>query len=345
VTEGATLTLPRRRLLQTTAVGGGLAVSPGVALAGAARQAQPVRPPAAYDPDGQYAVDVEDVEYRRAGDEAWLARVYRPRGPGPFPALLDVHAGGWTILDRTFQASLDQTLAASGLVVVAVDFRQGAAHPYPSSLQDINYAVRWLTAHAPAFAADARVLGAVGVSSGAHLALLSAMRPNDPRYAALPLPAAPAGAALAYVLADSPVVDTYGRYLYAREAGRADLAGAHEAFFGSLEAMDEASPQRILERGERARLVPMLHLQGTADANVPLAMGVRFAAAYRAAGGPIEFVAFPDAPHGFSLVPGPDAGRAIRLMRAFVARQLSGTGPRRLPRTGDPDDRGWPDPA
>jgi dipeptidyl aminopeptidase/acylaminoacyl peptidase len=172
------------------------------------------------------------------------------------------------------------------------------------------------------------------------------MRPDDPRYAALPLPDAPAGAAaLAYMLADSPVVDSYGRYVYAQEAGRTDLTAAHEAFFGSPEAMDEASPQRILERREAARLVPVLHLQGTADASVPFAMGARFAAAYRAAGGPLEFVAFPDAPHGFSLTPGPDAERAVRLMRAFVARQLSGAGPRRLPRTGDPDDLGGPDPA
>ena len=291
----------------------------------------------AYDPNGAYAVDVFDVEYRRAGHEAWLARVYRPQAPGPFPALLDLHAGAWSWFDRTLQAPIDRALAASGLVVVAIDFRQGAAHPYPSSLQDINYAVRWLVAHAEELGADARALGAVGASSGGHLALLSAMRPDDPRYAALPLPEAPGGAAaLAYVLAESPVVDSYGRYLYAGAAGRADLTEGHEAFFGSPEAMDEASPQRILERRERPRLVPVLHLHGTADANVPFAMGARFAAAYRAAGGPIEFVAFPEAPHVFSLTPGPDAARALRLMRAFVARQFSGAGPCRRPRSAAP---------
>src|SRR4051794_22237676 len=115
--------------------------------------------PVAYDPNGTYAVDVFDVEYRRAGREAWLARVYQPRGPGPFPALLDVHGGVWMRADRLVQAPIDQALAASGLVVVAIDFRHGVAHPYPSSLEDINYAVRWLTGRAAAFNADARILG------------------------------------------------------------------------------------------------------------------------------------------------------------------------------------------
>src|SRR5262249_57884264 len=102
------------------------------------------------------------------------------------------------------------------------------------------------------------ILGLAGSPSGCHSALLSALRPDDPRYAALPLPEAPGAAAdLAYVLADSPVVDSYGRYLYARAAGRTDLTQGHEAFFGDPETMDEASPQGILDRGEPARLVPV----------------------------------------------------------------------------------------
>ena len=33
-----------------------------------------------YDPAAQFEVTSEDVEYRRDGDDVWLARVYRPRG-------------------------------------------------------------------------------------------------------------------------------------------------------------------------------------------------------------------------------------------------------------------------
>jgi hypothetical protein len=35
-----------------------------------------------------HAFDVEDIEYLRQGDKPLLARVFRPRGEGPFPALV-----------------------------------------------------------------------------------------------------------------------------------------------------------------------------------------------------------------------------------------------------------------
>src|SRR5205085_7609946 len=89
-----------------------------------------------FDPARRYEVEHFDVEYRRAGSEAWLARVYRPLGDGPFPALLDVHGGIWTYLDRTADAPLDEELASSGLVVVAIDFRLAPEHPYPASIAD-----------------------------------------------------------------------------------------------------------------------------------------------------------------------------------------------------------------
>jgi acetyl esterase/lipase len=62
----------------------------------------------------------------------------------------------------------------------------GGQDPYPSSLADINYATRWGKAHAADFKADASTVGGLGVSSGGHLILLSAMRPFDPRYTNLP---------------------------------------------------------------------------------------------------------------------------------------------------------------
>src|SRR4051812_38550121 len=87
-----------------------------------------------YDPAAQYEVATEDVEYRREGGEAWLARVYRPCGAGSFPTLLDVHGGAWSMGDRLNDAPMDEALAASGMVVVAVDFRLAPQHAYPASL-------------------------------------------------------------------------------------------------------------------------------------------------------------------------------------------------------------------
>jgi acetyl esterase/lipase len=276
-----------------------------------------------YDPSGSYQVRVFDVTYREEQDSSWPARIYQPEGPGPFPALLDVHGGAWNRGSYTNNELIDQALAASGLVVVAIALRRAPQHIYPAQATDVNYATRWLKAHARDFNADPRRLGGLGTSSGGHTIMSSAMRPQDPRYRALPLPAAGGtDATLAYVLAAWPVLDSYARYLYAKENNRAQLVESTEAYFLTEEAMKEGNPQLILERGEQTHLPPVLILQGTADDNVPLSIPRRFVETYRAAGGEIQIEWFPEMPHGFGSKPGPEAERAWALMKAFVAGQL-----------------------
>ena len=44
---------------------------------------------------------------------------------------------------------------------------------------------------------------------------------------------------------------------------------------------------------------------------------------YRERGGSVELELFPDMPHGFARTPGPESDRALELMKAFVAGQLT----------------------
>lgn len=277
-----------------------------------------------YDPASHYDVEVFDVTYRQSSDGDLPARIYQPRGAGPFPALLDVHGGAWnrgTYLDNQ---RIDYALAASGLVVAAIEFRQAPAHTYPTQVADVNVGTRWFKAHVHEFNGEARQLGGLGTSSGGHTMMLSAMRPHDARYAGLELPEAEGlDATLAYVLAAWPLLDSYARYGFAKAQGNASLMSATEAYFVTEEAMQEGNPQLILERGESVELPPTLIVQGTADNNVPLSVSERFEASYRAAGGFVERELFPDMPHGFARDEGAESDRAISLMKAFVARQLT----------------------
>jgi acetyl esterase len=215
-------------------------------------------------PERTYEVDFSDVEYRRDGDRSFLVRIYQPRGEGPFPALIEIHGGAWTSNDRLQNAPLVTELAASGLVVGSVDFRSGSEAPYPASMADISCATRWLKTHAREFNGTAEGLGGLGLSSGGHMVMLSAMRPRDPRYLEHQVTGA-ADASLAYVMMGWPVIDPYARYLHARQQGRASLLESHHQYFGDEETMREANPQLILERGESVTLPPALIFQG-ADA-------------------------------------------------------------------------------
>jgi hypothetical protein len=74
-----------------------------------------------YDPSRKFEFKTFDLEYRRNPIRALMARVYQPEGAGPFPVLVDVHAGAWNGQDRTANQLMDKGLAEGGILVVAID--------------------------------------------------------------------------------------------------------------------------------------------------------------------------------------------------------------------------------
>ena len=241
----------------------------------------------------RFEIEMRDLEYQRVDGTSLLARLYRPIGPvnsaKRFPALIDVHGGAWASGDRLNNAPLDEALARSGIVVLAIDFRMPPQHRYPASIGDVNLATRWLKAHAAEFGSRRELVGGLGTSSGAHQLLLSVLKPTDPRYAALPLAEAPAeDASLPYVVLCWPISDPLARYRMVREKGNTRLVESHDAYWNSEAEMAEGNPQLILERGETGPLPPAILVQGLADDNVTPDMADRFAASYRARGGELE---------------------------------------------------------
>ena len=280
-----------------------------------------------YNPTRQHEVNVHELEYRNDGTASWTVTIFQPQGDGPFPALVDVHGGAWNRGDRTADEVMNRALAASGIVVAAIDFRLAPEHPYPAQVQDTNFAIRWLKANAARFNADPDTVGGMGCSSGGHTLMLTAMRPGDDRYAALGLPEAPEhDASVAYTVCCWPVLDPYARYLYAQDSNNERLAASSEAYFLDQDTMKEGNPQHILERAEKVALPPTLIIQGTRDDNVPLSIPQRFEEAYRSAGGDIQVEYFPDQVHGFGNMPGPESDRAIGMIKAFIARCLAPAG-------------------
>lgn len=277
----------------------------------------------AYNPSAHYEMKVWDVPYRHDPARTLLARIYQPQGEGPFPTLLDVHGGAWNAQDRTANVLVDERLAASGVLVVAIDVRLADEAPYPASVTDVNYGIRWLKSQAHEWHGDPETLGVLGSSSGGHVVELCAMRPHDSRYTVHPLPQAPhLEATMHYVILRSPISDPLARYEQATKMQRAVLIKNSEIYFKPWETIVEGNPQRILERGESVALPPMIILQGELDDNVLPAIQERFQATYRAAGGDIDLAIFPGADHRWVASPGVQTDRAIDMMKAFIARQL-----------------------
>ncbi|MGE5220348.1 MAG: alpha/beta hydrolase [Chloroflexota bacterium] len=271
----------------------------------------------------QYDVDVRDVEYQRLGGKSWLARIYQPKGPGPFPTIVDVHGGAWHNGDRLNNAGIDQALAAKGILVAALDFRQPPEAGYPASICDVNLAVRWLKVQACEFKGTTAV-GAFGNSSGGHQVVLSALRPRDSAYSALPLVNHPEiDASLSYVIAAWPVICPLYRFRFAKELSRQEHIKAHIDYWRTEEAMAEGSPQTIVDGNERIELPSILMLLKENDKNHPLEMQQRFIASYKKRGGAIEVHTFVGLPE-HRMVPSPDKPETMRFMdtvTAFIRRQ------------------------
>jgi acetyl esterase len=255
-----------------------------------------------------YEYTTQDVEYLRHGDRRFMARLFKPQGAGPFPAIIEIHGGAWCNGDLNECQIYAEGFARAGLAVASIDFRH-AADGYPTSLADINYAIRWVKANASELNTRADLIGSAGQSSGGHLAMLAAMRPNDPRYAAIQLPSsAPAvDATVGAVAMLWPVINPLSRYRHALRARDSanppawvgSIPQRHDTYWKTEANMAEGNPVLILERGEKVLTPPAIWIQGRPDivhdyrdpdSPIPANEPERFTANYRKAGGDIELL-------------------------------------------------------
>ena len=277
-----------------------------------------------YDPNTNYEIKIWEEDFRQVPTRMLLARICQPVGDGPFPALLDLHGGAWAGKDRFANVAMAEAMARSGILTVSVDLRLSGEAPYPASVQDANYGVRWLKSRAPEWNGDPATLGVLGSSSGGHVAQLLGMRPADPRYNALPLEGDPEiDASVNYVATRSPISDPLARYENAVAKGRTEMVERHHVYFDPFEAIEEGNPQLILERGEPVSLPPMLIMQGGLDDNVLPAFQIKFGETYRAAGGECQVEIFEGSGHTWVLEDGAQTERAHEMVRQFIAQQLS----------------------
>jgi len=316
--------LGRRHFLKTlTAVGAaGLPMASAFGSRLAAAAATPAK--MAYDPAAKFDLTVTEVDFRRNTAGRMLkARVYQPKGAGPFPSVLDLHGGAWNAKDRTAEEPMDRAIAASGVLVVAIDMTLAPEAPYPACVQDANYGVRWLKTKAATWNGDGSKIGIYGSSSGGHVAELLGMRPRDDRYNAIPLAGAPnVDASIAYAAMRSPISDTFAHFKNAENLKRDSMVKNNQLFFNPWDTIHESNPQEILERHEKINFVPFLIMGGALDDNVLPAIQEKFVATYKAAGGDVQFQLFPDSEHEWVAKDGPQTDRAREMVKAFIARQL-----------------------
>src|SRR6478735_12852200 len=93
--------------------------------------------------------DQKGVEYGKPGGHPLLLDLHVPDGPGPFPAAILVHGGGFDGGTRaTNMAPTFQPLADAGFVWFSIDYRMAPEFRFPEAREDVEAAIKWVKANA-----------------------------------------------------------------------------------------------------------------------------------------------------------------------------------------------------
>ncbi|WP_031509942.1 alpha/beta hydrolase family protein [Streptomyces megasporus] len=217
-------------------------------------------------------------------------------GPEDAPLVAVLHGGFWReVYDRAHLSPLAAALAdGHGARVALVEYRRvGGGGGWPHTAADVEHALAHL-------AGLGEVRALVGHSAGGHLALWAAAR----------------GAVTGTVVAVAPVADLARAHELGLSKGAvAELLGGAERVESLL---PEADPMRLPPPDPEAVDVVLLH--GTEDADVPVELSRRYAAARGA-----RLVELPGTGHYAPVTPGTAA------FARLAARVVDARGPARHP--------------
>jgi len=245
-------------------------------------------------------IDKQNVEYGNQGGRALLLDLHVPDGPGPFPAAILVHGGGFDGGSKSTNCRpLFEPLANANFAWFSIDYRMAPAFRFPEAKEDIASAIRWVKANAREYSVDSSKIALIGESAGGFLVNYAGTHETPETKVAA-------------------VVDFYGPVDYAKlalerrdhpERFNMKSINAHMAsggsirFFGAeqldetgLSKLREASPLFAVHKG----MPPFLAIHGTKDDQVSYDQSPAFCNAMRKVGGACELITIDGGGHGMS---------------------------------------------
>ncbi len=268
-------------------------------------------------------VDRKDVEYGRPDGKPLLLDLHVPDGPGPFPAAILVHGGGFDEGSKSTNVRpLFDVLANAGFAWFSIDYRLAPEFRFPEAIADVTSAIRWVKAGAAMYHVDVSKIALIGESAGGFLVNYAGTHETpDTKVAAVVDFYGPVDyGKLAELRRDHP--ERFNMATINRHA--ANGGGIH--FFGA-EQLDEAglaklraiSPIAAVHNG----MPPFLCIHGTKDDQVAYEQSTEMCAAMRKVGASCELVSIEDGGHGMGSWRAPEMQHWKADMVAWLKRTLS----------------------
>lgn len=104
--------------------------------------------------------------------------LYRPLSTGKYPTLLVIYGGAWRAGSPDEDEIFSRYIAAQGYSVIALDYRHAPQYKFPTQLEDIQTAIKYIQENARDLEVDCDRLAVMGRSAGGHLATLAAYQPD-----------------------------------------------------------------------------------------------------------------------------------------------------------------------
>jgi alpha-L-fucosidase 2 len=245
-------------------------------------------------------IDQKGVEFASPGGHPLLLDLHIPDGPGPFPAAILVHGGGFDGGNRaTNMAPTFQPLADAGFAWFSIDYRMAPEFRFPQAKEDMDTAIEWVKANASKYHLNIAKLIISGESAGGYLVDYAATHETpETRVAA--------------------VVDFYGPVDYEKIArqrasypARFNMTSisAHQAkgggiWFFQVQGYDDASYAKLKEISPlyavHKGMPPFLEIHGTRDDQVPYEQSTIMCDALRKVGTACDIVTIEAGGHGMS---------------------------------------------
>ena len=122
--------------------------------------------------------DVTTVETTIPGPDGTdiSAIVYTPSGPGPFPAVVYFHGGGWVIgTAQAYDLSARALAKEAQAVVVSANYRLAPENKFPAAWDDALAVYKWTASKVGSWRGDPRRLALAGEGAGGNLAISTAL--------------------------------------------------------------------------------------------------------------------------------------------------------------------------
>ena len=117
----------------------------------------------------------EDVLIGKAGERDLLGDLFLPPEKNlKKPAIVIIHGGGWMEGDKNQLRGYGILLSRLGFVCLCASYRLSQEAKWPSQIEDIKCAIRYLKANSKELGVDPERIGVTGNSAGGHLALMCA---------------------------------------------------------------------------------------------------------------------------------------------------------------------------